>query len=321
MATSGTTLALEQRRGKALPFAHALRDDRPARAPCGGCQSSATAISSALTSGMPPPSSVASVRASCEVANLWTRRRRCTAASAAARSNRAPLPGLLDPGVERRRAAADDRRRSASRLARTKSDTATMIARRQRQLGVEAAVELGERRHHLDDDDADEHDGQRDQDGRVDQRRDRLLADRVDRPSRRRRSGAAPRRGCRRARPPSATRCRRSGNSSPCACERVRQRRARPHLLVHVVEHRLERPGWRAAARRMSSDCTSGMPALSSVASSWLKTRNSCRGDPCACAAAARARRSRRPPARRSDRTCRPFSSSSRRRCASLSAT
>ena len=30
------------------------------------------AISSAFTSGMPPPSSVASVRASCDVENLWT---------------------------------------------------------------------------------------------------------------------------------------------------------------------------------------------------------------------------------------------------------
>ena len=44
----------------------------------------------------------------------------------------------------------------------------------ERQLGVEAAVELRERRHDLEDDDADEHDRQRDQDDRIDQRGDRL---------------------------------------------------------------------------------------------------------------------------------------------------
>ena len=56
--------------------------------------------------------------------------------------------------------------------------------------------------------------------------------------------------------------------------ERLRQRAARPHAIVHVVSTDLKN-GLLTRRRRMSSDCTSGMPALSSVASSWLKTRNS----------------------------------------------
>ena len=57
--------------------------------------------------------------------------------------------------------------------------------------------------------------------------------------------------------------------------ERVRQRRAGPHLLVHVVQHRAGTPATSTRRFSRSSDWTSGMPALSSVASSWLKTRNS----------------------------------------------
>ena len=52
------------------------------------------AISSALTSGMPPPSSVASVRAICDVENLWTLAP-TNGSFSIQRSNCAPRPGCL----------------------------------------------------------------------------------------------------------------------------------------------------------------------------------------------------------------------------------
>jgi hypothetical protein len=59
---------------------------------------------------------------------------------------------------------------------------------------------------------------------------------------------------------------------------------------VHIVQHGLEDGVGQSLTRRMSSDCTSGMPAFNRVASSWLNTRNSWRGI-VACAA-----RTRSPP-------------------------
>jgi hypothetical protein len=114
------------------------------------------AISSAFTSGMPPPSSVASVRASCDVANLCMLDpmpgRRSTS-----RSKRARWPGGLIHAEKANAVAADGREQQPQLPAHEIGDRHD-DARRQRQLRAEAAVELRERRHHLDHDDPDQHD-------------------------------------------------------------------------------------------------------------------------------------------------------------------
>ena len=84
------------------------------------------AMSSALTSGRPPPSSVASVRAICEVANF-----RATSpsigSSGAAWSKRAFCPGCRTQHDEADDGGDERRRRSAGTVPRTKSETPTMI--------------------------------------------------------------------------------------------------------------------------------------------------------------------------------------------------
>jgi hypothetical protein len=78
------------------------------------------------------------------------------------------------------------------------------------------------------------------------------------------------------------------GKQRPVRLERLRQRTRPPAPARARRRARDLNTGFGTRCRRMSSDCTSGMPALSSVASSWLKTRNS-RVSP-GGAAAARAR-------------------------------
>ena len=101
------------RRSSALPARGAA--PRPAPAPDTGSTSTRTPISSALTSGMPPPSSVASVRASCAVANLRivspaqgscssiaieaVALRRAARPSVDARRPRRPTPTSMQPDV------------------------------------------------------------------------------------------------------------------------------------------------------------------------------------------------------------------------------
>ena len=114
-----------------------------------------------------------------------------------------------------------------------------MIARDQRQLGAEAGVEVGEGRHDLQDDDRDEHERERDQDRRIDERRHRLALHRrddlrvLDEAPQHRVEAAAPLAGQQRrgvdARKQRAVRG-----------ERIRQRGARAHPLVDVVEHAAE---------------------------------------------------------------------------------
>ena len=115
---------------------------------------------------------------------------------------------------------------------------------------------------------------QRDQDRRIDQRRDRLALHRRDdlgvldvAPQDRVEVAAAlagqQRRACRRAE--TGRRARRTRRTAPCPTAPSRGRRRAPPGTPATSTRRFSR----------SSDWTSGMPALSSVASSWLKTRNS----------------------------------------------
>jgi hypothetical protein len=110
---------------------------------------------------------------------------------------------------------------------------------RQRQLRVKAAVELGERRDHLDDNDADEGHREADQDDGVNHRGDRPRTDRID--------------GFRiRHEPPqnrvevagALARHQRRGVDArkQLAVERERlgERRTRAYLFVHVIQHGLE---------------------------------------------------------------------------------
>ena len=120
----------------------------------------------------------------------------------------------------------------------------------ERQLRAERAVEVGERRHHLQDDDRDQDERQR-RSGSPDRPAPRpSCASPSRRSSRTRRSAAAPRRGCRCARRPAATPCRRSGNSSPCAsnasdsavpdrtrsCTSSSTRRERPAIVTRRLQ-------------------------------------------------------------------------------------
>ena len=128
------------------------------------------ATSSAVTSGMPPPSSVASVRASCEVAN-WRAM--------------PPRPGSLQHqaiealpvfGLTQRPPAADDeaRHREGDQQDLTADGRRHRHddARGKRQLRVEALVELVELRHHAHDDDRDDRKREQREHGRIDEGRD-----------------------------------------------------------------------------------------------------------------------------------------------------
>ena len=127
---------------------------------------------------MPPPSSVASVRANCEVAN-WVAtvprpgRRRMAACSRTTlvrdRSHdqaKAPKPtaAMITYG----------------RLLRMTFESANQNPGSQRQLGPEGAVEVLERRHHPDHDAGQQQQRQREQHRRIDHRRERVALHRVD---------------------------------------------------------------------------------------------------------------------------------------------
>ena len=135
------------------------------------------AISSALTSGMPPPSSVASVRASCAVENF-----RATSPAhgsrRSARSIRSRTPGCRTQYTRAMPASATAASTSRMLWLSTRG-AAHDDPRDQRQLRVEARVELGKRRHQLQHDDADHHDRQAHEHRRVDQRGNRLAPHRA----------------------------------------------------------------------------------------------------------------------------------------------
>ncbi len=111
--------------------------------------------------------------------------------------------------------------------------------RDERQLGVEGRIEVRERRHHLQHDDRDEDERQRHEDRRVDQRRHHLALHRgddlrvLDEAAQHRVQVAAALAGQERCRV-DARKQRAVGR------ERVGQRRAGSHTLVHVVQHRTE---------------------------------------------------------------------------------
>ncbi len=121
---------------------------------------------------------------------------------------------------------------------------------------------------------ADQDEGERDEDGRIDQRGDRLpLHGRddlrvLDEPPEHRVEAAAPLAGEQRRRV--------DAREEPAVRrERVGERRAALGPARGRRPARLRKIGDSTRRFSRSSDCTSGIPALSSVASSWLKTRNS----------------------------------------------
>ena len=129
--------------------------------------------------------------------------------------------------------------RISQNWARTMSEIATIIRVERGSSRVEAQIELGKRRHHLDDDDAHQEDRQRDQDDRIDHRGNRLRPDGIDRL---RVGDEAAQHRIEIARP--LARHQRSGvdrrKQVAVRGECVRQRRAASHLLVNIVEHGLE---------------------------------------------------------------------------------
>ena len=174
------------------------------------CRPSRAAMSSELTSGMPPESSVASVREICAVASLrasgpkygiaaWPREAACVGRAA----------GTTDANADHAAAiTSDDRgrrcRRDSSRSPRPSASTAAACGRRRTAHRTPAnsgttwktiSPTTDHRQH-------DEH-------GRIDQRRDHMRShggqhlDVLDV------AADAPSRGCRSSRRPSATRCRR----------------------------------------------------------------------------------------------------------------
>ena len=110
-------------------------------------------------------------------------------------------------------------------------------ARRERQLGAKAGVEIGERRHDLEHDDRNQYERERDQDGRIHQRRDGLSLQRGDdlrvldvTPQDRIEIAAA-------------LACQQRGRVDArkqivLGRKGVRQRGARPDAIVDIVEHR-----------------------------------------------------------------------------------
>ena len=152
---------------------------------------------------------------------------------------RAPRPGCRIQVVKRDRRAGDASEDQPAAARDMKSDSATIMRVDSGSSAVEAAVEVRERRHHLDHDDADQHDRQRDQDHRIDHRRDGLGPDRVD--------GLgvghkAPQHGVEVA-GALARHQRRgvdAGKQIAVRRKRVGQRRAAAHLFVHIIQHRFE---------------------------------------------------------------------------------
>ena len=214
---------------------------RPSRTCCAAASSSRAMYrfgieraetSIAFTSGMPPPSSVASVRAACDVANL-----RAIAPSAGSRritrSSRSRCPGRCSHCQN-----ATLMSTAPTRMAR-KYDPANVRdgdddPRRERQLLAELLVEGAELRHHLQHDDR-RRPRARAPAGSPDRRaRTSSAASRSTPLSRRRRTGGSPVRGCRSSRRQGATPCRRRGTARRAprtppttSCPRARARRRR----------------------------------------------------------------------------------------------
>ena len=148
------------------------------------------------------------------------------------------LPRLAHPGDDRdhgRNQPADDQQElRAEELGDGHDHTGA-----ERQLRAERAVEVREGRHDLQDDDRHEDEGQRNQDRRIHERGDRFALDRrddlrvFDVAAQRRVQVAAALAGEER-------RGVDAREQSLMRVERVRQRRARSHLLVHVVQHAAE---------------------------------------------------------------------------------
>ena len=144
-------------------------------------------------------------------------------------------PDPHDEGDDRNHGRADDHEELLTHEVRDPENR----ARRERQLGAEALVEIREGRHHLQHDDRDEHQRERDQDRRVHQRRHGLALHvrddlRVlDVPPKHAVQAAAAFAGQQRRRVDARKQIGVRG-------EGVRQRRPRPHALVHIVEHTAE---------------------------------------------------------------------------------
>jgi hypothetical protein len=102
-----------------------------------------------------------------------------------------------------------------------------------------------------------------------------------------------------------ATRCRRAGKGRP-APERIRQRRARPHLSC-TSSRTVRKTGDVTRRFRRSSDCTGGIPAFEQCGEFLVEHEKLARVDP-------RLRQAQRQPGDRSlvrsDSTYKPFSSS-----------
>ena len=162
--------------------------------------------SSAFTSGMPPPMSVASVRAACDTENF-----RAVGPTSGSRStspsSRARCPGCRTQPQKTSvpvTTVADQQRRVVRGCA-ARSQTSSRVEKRE--LVAELPVEVRELGHHLEHDDRHHHERQRHQDRRVDQRRDRLAPDLGDHLHV---ADVAPQHGLERrrsSRPPSASPC------------------------------------------------------------------------------------------------------------------
>ncbi len=149
-----------------------------------------------------------------------------------------PLPLLPEPhdaGGDRRRERERDQQKLLADNARDAQDDAGD----ERQLGVKALVEIREGRHHLQHDDRHENERQRYQDRRIDQRGDRPSPDGRDDL---RVLDEAPQHGVEAAAALAGQQRGRVHARKQRAVdgERVRHRRARSHLLVHVVQDAAE---------------------------------------------------------------------------------
>ena len=275
-------------------------------------------MSSALTSGMPPDSSVASVRETCAVASVRASGPKYGSRRIAACSRRR-CPGCRNQSTNadhRGGQAPEDQRAAADEVRRDRDDD----PRRQRQLRAlaELPVEVGELRHDLEDDQPDDRDRERDQDGRIDQRRDHL------RPRRREHlhvlhvaandllEAAA-----------LLTRHQRRGidaGEQALRLERLRQRGARADLVVDVVERGPEHRVRHALAQDVErlDERQSGFEQRRQF---LVEDQELGRAESSGAAARPAGAARRRTPPPCTDSRYRPFSSSSARRRSSLSAT
>ena len=127
---------------------------------------------------MPPPSSVASVRANCEVANCVA-----TVPRPGRRRIGRVQPHHVGPRPQPRPgegAEADGRDDQVRQVGAHQVRDRDQDPRGERQLGAEAAVEVLERRHHLDHDAEQHQQRQREQHRRINHRRERVALHRVD---------------------------------------------------------------------------------------------------------------------------------------------